>query len=197
MNGSWVKTLLDIVCAALLLLTGCHNKAEGKAQREYKYRVLTPEILGKISDANLEYAIIDYVYSKINGNWEKEYAIVTSLPKSFQMVYSTDQLEGEVNNGGFNQYFWNSSGAFQNEALEGYKTLGATEHIEIVEEAIKIYQGIAPKIKKFKDKGTLEAFSESYKDNPLDKCDEKFFKLNAGPIRIKYIREHLDQFTGK
>ncbi|HEY2082904.1 MAG TPA: DUF4375 domain-containing protein, partial [Verrucomicrobiae bacterium] len=147
----------------------------------------------------LEDAVVEYVGAKIGNNDEDERKIVTSLSMGFQMVYTTMSLEAEVNNGGFNQYFWNSTGAFKNEALEGYKLLGASEHEKIIVEAIGIYNQHKDALDQQKAKGTLKAFSESYKDNPLNKLDNQFYALkeDASAMRIKFIREHPELFVGQ
>ncbi|RYD63252.1 MAG: DUF4375 domain-containing protein, partial [Verrucomicrobiaceae bacterium] len=53
-----------------------------------------------------------------------------------QQLYSTVlRLDGEINNGGLDQYFVNSSGDEWRDALEGLKAMNATTRAEILEEA--------------------------------------------------------------
>ena len=182
----------------LFLLAGCgKSNTSASPKRESKYPKLTVEILKSLPDDQLEDAIRDYVSSKID-NYEHEFEIVTALPKEFQMVYATWYLEAEVYNGGFNQYFWNPSGKFQQQALDGYKLIGANAYAELVAEAIKINATQEAKMKNYKDDNSLKGFSESYKDNPLNDCDSKFYKLTekADVLRTKFIRNHLDSFVG-
>lgn len=82
-------------------------------------------------------------------------------------------------------------------ALEGYKLPGAAEHERITAEAIGIYN--RPKLGKAKAKGTLEAFSQSYKDNPLNKLDDRFYNLKeeTSAMRTKFIREYPEQFISQ
>ncbi|HXG65616.1 MAG TPA: DUF4375 domain-containing protein [Blastocatellia bacterium] len=162
-----------------------------------KYPVLNEQILADIEDDELEQAIIDYVLDKIEGHYDKEYEIVTSLSEGFQAVYCTFFLEAEVDNGGFNQYFWNSSGEFATEALDGLRLIGANEHAALMEAAIKIYAKEEPLHRRFRLENTLEAFRESYKHTRLNEVDRRFYKLEAlSPKRIRYIREHPEEFRG-
>jgi len=115
------------------------KKGSESSQAKYKYPVLTLEILKAIPDEKLEAAIVDHADYKIGDNSDGEYKIVTGLSKGLQIIYSTWLVEEEVDNGGFNQYFWNSSGQYQKEALEGFKLLGAKEHAGLMDEAIAIY----------------------------------------------------------
>jgi hypothetical protein len=192
-----MKNLLAALFVLAWIGAGC-----GKPKEQFKipppqYPVLTLEILRALPDEKLEGAILDHIRSKVGEDYEHEYRIVTSLSKGFQMVYATSWVEGEVDNGGFNQYFWNPSGAFRIEALEGYKLIGATQHEQIMAEAIKVYAAIESKLKQQQEKGTLKAFSDSYKDNPLNKLDDQFYELkeNVSALRVRFIREHPDLFV--
>src|SRR5439155_4328400 len=108
--------------ASLVLVwisSGCRPKEQFKISPP-QFPILTLEILKAVPDEKLEGAVLDHIRSKLGDDYEHEYEIVTSLSKGFQMVHATSGVDAEVNNGGFNQYFWNSSGRFRMEALEGY-----------------------------------------------------------------------------
>lgn len=165
------------------------------------YSVLTIEILNSINDDNLEQTIIDNIYAKLDsGNsYEKDYQIIKSLSKGRQAVFATWGLEAEVNNGGFNQYFYNiaSSGQYAEEAREGFKLIGANKYSELTQRAIDTVMKNAKSLSKFRD-GTLENFSKSYKNNPLNNLDTEFYALdkieNISKLRIRYIKEHKAEF---
>lgn len=162
------------------------------------YEKLTSEILKTIPDDKLEQAIID----NIDTNFEKgeQYTLdkISKLTKGQQAVFSTWWLEAEVNNGGFNQFYFNSSGQFAEMAEIGFGTIGAEKFSELTSRANKIYSENKERLEEFDD-GTMESFSESYKDNPLNDMDTEFYKVyeseKIGDLRIKYIREHLNDFT--
>ncbi len=105
-------------------------------------------------------------------------------------------MEAEVNNGGFNQYFWNPSGEFALEAVEGLNAIDAKKSADLLKNAINIAIKEFPEMKKFRKKGTLEAFSESYKQTDLNVLDNVFFKYeeNLSKLRIKYIRNNSQLF---
>lgn len=82
-----------------------------------KYNGFSLSDLQEISDDEIEYAIVEYIDEYIiQEDYQNAYSKVTKLSKGMQYVYATWWLEGEVNNGGFNQYFYNSSGQFAEEA---------------------------------------------------------------------------------
>lgn len=57
---------------------------------------------------------------------------LSKLTKSQQILLFVENLEREVNNGGFHQFYWNSSGAFAHETHKGLITIGAKKAAEIL-----------------------------------------------------------------
>ena len=154
-----------------------------------KYDVLNPDILEGIPDDELEQAIIDFVELKVvaevGDDYEREYEVFTSLPKSLQAIDTTFYLEGEVYNGGLSQYLSNSIGLYVKEAVEGLKMIGAYELAQITEEAIEIEK----REMKIKEKGKV-----------LLELDKLFYELNEtnenlSELRIRFIRQNPDLFT--
>ena len=122
---------------------------------------------------------------------------ISKLTKGQQSVFSTFGLEGQVYNGGFNQYYFNPSGKFSKMAEIGFKRIGGEKLSEIVALANKIHFENKAKLEKFDD-GTIESFSDSYEDNPLNELDTKFIQnlelTKFGDIKIKYIRKNMNEF---
>ena len=106
-------------------------------------------------------------------------------------------LQAEVNNGGFNQFYYNSSGQFSEMAKDGLEYIGAEKFFELVEKANKTYSNIKDALES-KDDGTIESFSESYENNPLNDFDDKFYELeeseNLDSLQIVFIRENKEEF---
>ena len=188
--------LIAILC--LLAILGCGKPQQESKRQSPKYPVLTSEILQTIPDKELEFAIVEHIDSKI-ANFENTLLVVTNFSKGMQMVYSTWCVDGEVYNGGFNQYFWNSSGKLKLIALEGFKLLGASERFKLMAEAIRLQEPQEAKMSGLRTNGTLKDFSESYKDNPLNALDTQYYALkeDASAMRIRYIREHVEEFVSK
>ena len=162
------------------------------------YTNLDPKILSAIPDDQLEQAIIDFIFTKLEDNWENESAVVRSLSPALSVFYATWILEAEVNNGGYNQFFYNSSGQWITEAIEGFRLFGASAHAENAEHAFVIYKEEKERLDAYRESGTLEAFSDSYNDTQLGKVDDDFFSIteNLSQLRIAYIRRNPDQFSG-
>lgn len=164
------------------------------------HKELTKEIIENTSDDELEQVIFDNITIRMEGDKRAEFDIVVSISKGQQMVYSTWAVEAEVNNGGFNQFYFNPSLQFAEMAVEGFKLIGAEKYSGLMKDANRIYEENKERLEEFDD-GTMESFSESYKDNPLNALDEKFYKLydaeNLKALKIKYIRENYKEFVQK
>jgi len=208
------KTITIMILTSILSFFGCKEKKEPEKEKsemdllieksfeEYNnrkiYKTLTSKILDSISDDKLEQTIFDNIYEIIGDDYENELSNVKKLSNGQQAFFSTWILEGEVNNGGFNQFYFNSSGQYAEMAEEGLKTIGAEKFSELTSRANKIYSENKERLEEFDD-GTMESFSESYKDNPLNAMDTEFYGLyeseKIGDLRIKYIRDHVTEFT--
>ncbi len=186
-------TMVVVTCLLAMALCGC-----GRAPRPAKvvlneeYKELTYEELKSYPGDVLACAVSEHVMWKIGNAYDREREIVLSLPRALRAVHTTFEVECEVMNGGFNQYFWNSSGKLAAEALEDYRLIGATKHAAIMAKAIEIHTREEAKMAKFQKEGTVEAFSESYQETELNKLDMEFYELkeDVRALRVKYVREH-------
>lgn len=64
---------------------------------------------------------------------------IDEFPQAVRDIYTVGLLEGEVNNGGFSQYFWNTEGQFAAHTLEVLKRIGAKETSSLLRRAMKLY----------------------------------------------------------
>lgn len=164
------------------------------------YTALTAEIISQVKDENLEQVVIDNIQTKMNKRFSNEEEIVRQLSKGQKAIYVTWILEAEVNNGGFNQFYYNSSGQFADLAEEAFVTIGAVKFADLVHQANLIYDLIKDNLME-NDDGSIESFSKSYEDNPLNELDSKFYKLYSeeplNEIKVRYIRDNSESFVTK
>ncbi|GHT14622.1 hypothetical protein FACS1894170_11750 [Planctomycetales bacterium] len=106
-------------------------------------------------------------------------------------------LWGEVGNGGFEQFYFNGGDEYADDIPTAFRYFGADKMATVVEEANEIYLKEHAKITATHD-GTLEGFFASYKDNPLQQFDKKFYALDEGgtleKLLAQYIRQHKQDF---
>jgi hypothetical protein len=162
------------------------------------YKTLNPDIISKIKDEELEQAIFDNISTNMEGDKREEREIVKTLTPGQRAIYVTWIVEGEVNNGGFNQFYFNSSGQLADMGEDAFKTIGATKFADLIRQANLIYNEIKEDLEKHND-GTIESFSKSYDNNPLNDLDDKFYKLYTdeplSQMKIKHIRDNIKEFV--
>lgn len=161
------------------------------------HKKLSEQIIDTTSDENLLQVVFDNLSEKQPNDYEKEYETVMSWNKSRQAIYMIWILEAEVNNGGYNQFYFNSSGQFYKHLPEALKLVGATKFAYLTERANKTFESKNEIITKNQD-GTIEGFSKPYDDNPLNDFDTEFYGLyqteNLQQIQVEYIRKNKTEF---
>lgn len=173
-----------------------------KSIEEFKnrkiHKALTTEIIELTSDDELLQVVFDNLSEQLPKDYRKEYEFITTkFNSSQQAIFLSWWLEGEVNNGGFNQYYTNSSGQYAEMVPPLLEKMGATKFAELVNRANRIYQSNYEQITKGQD-GTIEGFSKSYENNPLNGLDNEFYELykeeNLYKKQIEFIRANKDDF---
>lgn len=164
------------------------------------YKELTLQRIDSTSDDDLLQVVLDNLYEKQPADYKSEYRSVMTWNKSRQAIYMIWLLEAEVNNGGYNQFYFNSSGQFYKQLPEALRLVGASKFSDLTERANKIFEKENEEIIKHQD-GTIEGFSKSYEDNPLNDLDSEFYELyqteNLHQIQVSYIRKNKGDFVDK
>jgi hypothetical protein len=211
------QLIIFTMFAALLKLFGCATKANQENKDVSKdtlkeqisksiddiknrpvHKTLTEQIIDKTPDDELLQVVFDNLSEKLSPDYASEYKTVTSWNKARQAVYMIWHLETEVNNGGYNQFYFNSSGQFYKLLPEALKLVGADKFSDLTEKTNKTYDEENDRITKHQD-GTLEGFSKSYDDNPLNEFDSEFYELykteNLQELQVDFIRKHKHEFV--
>lgn len=104
-------------------------------------------------------------------------------------------LEREINNGGFNQFYFNSSGGFAHETIISLKAIGASKTAMIVEKANDQFPDkIVPKDRESRQE--ILSQIEGKANEIWEELDQKFFAyeddLNA--LNMDYIKKNKASF---
>ena len=111
-----------------------------------------------------------------------------------QIILAVEALEREVNNGGYAQFFTNSSREYASMIVDSLQRIGCRETAAITEKAIKAV-GISD-LKADTIKSAM-AKSDVRREAKLNQCDDEYFK-NTEPIAarlfafIKANRAHIN-----
>jgi hypothetical protein len=133
--------------------------------------------------------LVDHVYR--NDRFDRRR--FDALTHGQKTLWATEELDGDVRNGGFNQYFFNTEGRLLDLAIEGFEAFGAKQKQALATRARELWNKDRERLAEAKEKGTIEAFMQSYKDDPYEQLSEAWFKL-GGKETDAYIRAHLSEF---
>lgn len=115
---------------------------------------------------------------------------IDRLTEPQRIFYFNQNLEREINNGGFNQYFYNSSGDFSHETLTSLRTIGAEKTANILQHAIDQFpNSIVPK-----DRSERQEILDQIEDKAghvWENLDQAFYKYeaNLNDLNIEYVKQ--------
>jgi len=166
---------------------------EFEIKRPPKLNHLAPDVLAGISDDLLESALIDYVGERLSEG-DDELEAVAALPSALQHWYIAFLVDAEVLNGGFNQLFFNPTGALAAEAPAAFAKIGIPAAGHLVEQAIRLLEQHAPALEAAAEAGTIEAFIESYIDQPFGQLDRQYAAAEDEwrSARLRYLRSQAE-----
>lgn len=135
--------------------------------------ITTEEKLKTLSGDDFDFEVADYL---LTIKFDKK-----TLHRMQRRVVSTNILDNEVFNGGFDQFYLNNEDEYIDDAIDGLREFGATKFLELAIKSKEIY---------LRDKELCA------KDrNPhFDPLDDRFYELDHyGELRINYVIAHLDE----
>ncbi len=120
---------------------------------------------------------------------------IEKLNSSQQTFLFVENLEREINNGGFNQFYFNSSGDFSQETVNALLEIGAKKTAEIIKKANSEFKsGIVPK-DRTERQTELELIEKNAEEN-WNKCDSEFYeyKDDLTELLIAFVIKNKTEF---
>ncbi len=182
---------MKIIIAAILIISvlGCTNQDSREMgwfrKNNQKVEFNIEAILKQKDEADIVMAIADYLNAK--SDYGSNMAVLTEAQKVLLMVYD---FEGEVNNGGFNQFYFNSTGDYSHETVEALLKIGAVETAEVVKRANSQFPNNEVPKDRTKRQELLITIEDKAKAT-WEECDNKIFRNK------EYLSEYLVEFTKK
>jgi len=149
-----------------------------------------------LDDAELAWVAIEPLWDAISftGGWRATSKVFRDASAGQIGLLSLDWCQKEVRNGGFAQFFENSTGMLTPEALQGFKMIGATSYAKLLREAISLLPGRRAMRSRlcrylqcrFLSSARLDALESSFYD--LLKSDD------LERYRGRYVRENPGEF---
>ena len=118
------------------------------------------------------------------------------LSDAERIFYITQTLEMEVNNGGFSQFFYNSSGDFSNELVSAFTAIGAHKTAAICQKAIDAFGRDIP-VDREERQAMLDELESDEIEEILDACDGAFYDYedDLNELNYRFVMKNKEQFT--
>mgnify|MGYP003311731553 CR=1 FL=1 len=119
-----------------------------------------------------------------------------ALNQEERVFYIVQQLEMEVNNGGFSQFFYNSSGDLSNELVYACNEIYAYRTAELCQRALDAFGRPMP-VDRMEREEFLDELESDRVDEILDACDEAFYKYpdDIETLCYEYIFRNRSAFS--
>lgn len=193
MTGPWHIRIADLLAkilekpvtaiagvVAALFLVSCSKQSE-QSQKIEDYLEKQYGALGKTTEEILSHEAATNRFTVLGAlEWrisqKADARGDNSLTDTERRLLAAAQVDGEVKNGGFNQYFFNSSGDNADVALAGLNDIGAIGAAGLLERAMAVFPGRKwPKAVSAR-RDLMEQIASQSK-SVWDKCDHEFYML--------------------
>ena len=121
---------------------------------------------------------------------------MSALSEPERIFYITQTLEMEVNNGGFSQFFYNSSGNFSNELVGAFTAIGANATAAICQKAISAFGRDIPVDRDEREEMLDELESDEFNEI-LEECDKAFYDYedNLNELNYNFVMKNKEFFN--
>ena len=149
----------------------------------------------RLNDPNLVFDVYGRMIDRLDAFGTNEGEILSAAARGQRVLYILNSVEGEINNGGFHQLFWNATGEFVDEAIAYAGELGATRERELLRDAASIFPDGVPEDPDERQE-VLESLPKELSEDRLDAISSRWYaqELSFEPYLRKYIRAHPDEF---
>jgi len=152
-----------------------------------------PNIEQLLSSDNINNSIIELDnYICALCDWGDDLDALTYPQRVFHF---NQELEREVNNGGFEQYFENSSGMYANDTITTLELVGANTTANILRSAIDFFPDKQVPIDQDERVEMVSTMDESVAER-WEELDQQFFNYedNLNSLNMEFVRKHKEDF---
>jgi hypothetical protein len=184
-GGDCTAGLLALLC---LVAAACG----GSAERTRDLRIERPASGGR----ELLDAVVDGLARHMGEDYEREAAVLRDATPGQRAIYALDWATLEVSNGGWHQFFWNSSGGLTDEAIAGAELIGAHQNAAILRDAAAVFPGGHVPDERAERQRIVDSLSEAEVDRVLGPLEERWYARDAELERqmVRYFEAHPDEF---
>ncbi len=173
-------------------------ETEGAIEMRQPVLALPPGLEAELAEDVAE-AAFDVVALYLDDAGGACYSKVHLLPVHWRLVYVLYDLDAEVCNGGFHQFFTNKGGAFDDHLAEDFAALKHGEFSELLLGVFSKYCGI-DYTEQWENRGkSWDKFAEGYREGTFGSEEESYYAIEPGLVEVmgEYVREHFDDYTSE
>ena len=178
-----------IIILTLLTFWACSNGQ--KQTTEEKPKAMSIDEILKIEDPTSAIIELDERVNELSDYGED----LSKLTEPQKVLLFVENLEREVNNGGFNQFYFNSSGDYAHETLDGLRTIWANKMADILTMANSVWPNqTVPKDRT--ERQNIQETIEEQADLVWEQCDNDFYEYpdDIAGLLLEYVKKHKAEF---
>jgi hypothetical protein len=151
-----------------------------------------------LSDDRLCWAVIERFWPDVNCDQQARIAAGTPGQRA---IYALTVFAREVDNGGLEQFFWNSSGDLYPQVLAGLARVGADDRTAILRTAASFFDDEQTVHRRSLRQAKLSAASRDEKEAFFGPLTHQLYGQKRGvelelmPLFVRYINNHPDEFS--
>jgi len=163
------------------------------------FRIARSDVADGADVAEVAWKVIEPMWGLLKTPYEPDERLQTVATPGQRAFYVLHWTISEVSNGGFHQYFYNSTGYLAPEAITGAELLGASEYANVIRRATSIF----PSEEALRDLDQRQEILEQATDNQiafLSSLDDALYALLESPTQNPavlfgpYIEAHPEEF---
>lgn len=188
MNWKWV--LIGILVCTVILWLSNQRRKESLFLGQPKPKNLDEIIKNFPEDAKFLISVGNVIFEKLE---KVGFDGLTDGEKTFLCVTI---LRDEINNGGFDQFYFNSGGEYSVEAVGAFEKIGAADVADIVRRANSVFLNGQPAKDRDARQKELDALTEAQK-NTLSQLDLEFYKYGEDIDKLlkQFVESHQNDFS--
>jgi hypothetical protein len=123
---------------------------------------------------------------------DEDFSALSPSEQTFILIW---ELEAEVNNGGFNQFFFNSAGDHANKTAAALRSIGAEHAASIVDRATSLFPN-GPPADRSTRQGILDAIDPD--TDLFEGLNREFYQYpdNLSQLLYEFVIEHRSDIRG-
>lgn len=159
---------------------------------EPDYRIRFASVSG-MDDSSLVWAVIAKVWPHVAD--PNEWARMRHATPGQRAILATTLFIRELDNGGFEQFFWNGSGDIVNEVVTGFRQLGLNDDAQIVQEAATFFGSKPGTATQAERRDLLAKASTAVTNAFFEPLNKKLYgESRLWPLFRRYIDLHPEEF---